>query len=36
MKADGDGFAYSEAKEGLWTEGTAQVALLLELSRRDD
>jgi hypothetical protein len=33
---DGDGFAYSEAKEGLWTEGTAQVALLLELSRRDD
>jgi hypothetical protein len=29
---DGDGFAYSEAKEGLWTEGTAQVALLLELS----
>ncbi len=32
---DGDGFAYSEAKEGLWTEGTAQVALLLELSGRD-
>jgi hypothetical protein len=31
---DGDGFAYSEAKEGLWTEGTAQVALLLELSGR--
>ena len=26
------GFAYSEAKEGLWTEGTAQVALLQELS----
>jgi hypothetical protein len=33
---DEDGFAYSEAKEGLWTEGTAQVALLLELSGRDD
>lgn len=31
---DGDGFAYSEAKEGLWTEGTAQVALLLALSGR--
>jgi hypothetical protein len=33
---DGDGFAYSEAKEGLWTEGTAQVALLLELSGRNE
>jgi hypothetical protein len=33
---DGDGFAYSEAKEGLWTEGMAQVALLLELSGRND
>ena len=33
---DGDGFAYSQAKEGLWTEGTAQVALLLELSGRQD
>ncbi|MES2253949.1 MAG: hypothetical protein V4559_02775 [Pseudomonadota bacterium] len=33
---DGDGFAYSEAKEGLWTEGTAQVALLLALSGRAD
>jgi hypothetical protein len=33
---DGDGFAYSEAKEGFWTEGTAQVALLLQLSGRDD
>ena len=32
----GDGFAYSEAKEGLWTEGTAQVALLLELAGRQD
>ncbi len=32
---DGAGFAYSEAKEGLWTEGTAQVALLLELTGRD-
>ena len=31
----GDGFAYSEAKEGLWTEGTAQVALLLALSGRE-
>jgi len=31
---DGDGFAYSEAKEGLWTEGTAQVALYLILSGR--
>lgn len=26
-----DGYAYSEAKEGIWTEGTAQVALLLSL-----
>ena len=33
---DGGGFAYSEAKEGLWTEGTAQVALLLELSGHND
>jgi hypothetical protein len=32
---DGEGFAYSEAKEGFWTEGTAQVALLMELSGRD-
>lgn len=31
---DGAGFAYSEAKEGLWTEGTAQVALYLTLSGR--
>jgi hypothetical protein len=31
---DGDGFAYSEAKEGFWTEGTAQVALLQALSGR--
>jgi len=30
----GEGFAYSEAKDGVWTEGTAQVALLLELSGR--
>ena len=30
--SDQGGFAYSEAKEGLWTEGTAQVALLEELS----
>jgi hypothetical protein len=31
---DGDGYAYSEAREGLWTEGTAQVALFMELSGR--
>jgi len=30
------GFAYSEARTGVWTEGTAQVALLLELSGRND
>jgi hypothetical protein len=28
------GFAYSEAREGLWTEGTAQAALLMALSGR--
>ena len=33
--ADGDGFSYSQAKEGLWTEGTAQVALYLKLSGGD-
>jgi len=33
---DREEFAYSEAKEGLWTEGTAQVALLLELSGHQD
>jgi hypothetical protein len=33
--SDGGGFAYSQAKEGLWTEGTAQVALLLALSGRE-
>ena len=33
---DGEGFAYGEAKEGLWTEGTAQAALFLELSGRED
>ncbi|MBV9550352.1 MAG: hypothetical protein JO256_11845 [Alphaproteobacteria bacterium] len=32
---DGGGFAYSEAKQGLWTEGTAQVALLMALSNRE-
>jgi hypothetical protein len=32
---DGEGFSYSEAKEGMWTEGTAQVALYLKLSSRD-
>lgn len=26
-----DGYAYSEAKQGVWTEGTAQVGLLLLL-----
>lgn len=31
---DGDGFSYSEAKEGVWTEGTAQVGLLDELLNR--
>ena len=31
---DGAGFAYSQAKEGMWTEGTAQVALYLSLSGR--
>ena len=30
------GYAYSEAREGLWTEGTAQVALLAALSGRRD
>jgi hypothetical protein len=29
------GYAYSEAREGLWTEGTAQAALLLSLLHRD-
>jgi len=33
--SDGDGFAYGEAKDGLWTEGTAQVALLMELTGQD-
>ena len=33
---DEGGFAYSEAKEGLWTEGTAQVALLMALSGHDE
>ncbi|OAI43662.1 hypothetical protein AYO42_01600 [Rhizomicrobium sp. SCGC AG-212-E05] len=32
---DGDGFAYSEAQKGLWTEGTAQVALLYKLTGRE-
>jgi len=31
---DRDGFAYSEAKEGVWTEGTAQAALLMNLMGR--
>jgi hypothetical protein len=34
---DGDGFSYSEARDGTWTEGTAQMLLLMELlGRRDD
>ena len=32
---DGDGFSYSEAKEGMWTEGTAQAALFLTLSGQE-
>jgi hypothetical protein len=31
-----DGYTYSEAGGGLWTEGSAQVALLLKVLRRDD
>jgi hypothetical protein len=27
----GNGFAYSEARDGVWTEGTAQMALLMDL-----
>ncbi len=30
----GDGFAYGEARDGVWTEGTAQMALLLKLLGR--
>jgi hypothetical protein len=33
---DGEGFAYSEAKEGFWAEGVAQVALLIKLSGREE
>lgn len=33
--AQSGGYAYSEAREGLWTEGTAQMALLAALSGRD-
>jgi len=29
------GYAYSEERAGLWTEGTAQAALLMELLHRD-
>ncbi len=32
----GDGFAYGEPTQGLWTEGTAQVALLDRLLGRAD
>jgi hypothetical protein len=31
----GEGFSYGEAKAGFWTEGTAQMALLLALAGRD-
>lgn len=30
--SNGEGFSYSEAAGGFWTEGTAQMALLLRLS----
>ncbi len=33
---DGDGFSYSEVRDGVWTEGTAQMLLLMELLGRDD
>jgi hypothetical protein len=32
--SDEDGYAYSEAKEGVWTEGSAQAALLMSLTGR--
>jgi hypothetical protein len=32
--AQSGGYAYSEARDGLWTEGTAQAALLMELLGR--
>lgn len=35
LLSDDGGYAYSDAKEGLWTEGTAQMALLMRLSGRD-
>jgi hypothetical protein len=35
LKFDG-GYAYSEAGKGVWTEGTAQAALLARLSGRDE
>ena len=35
IKAD-DGFAYSEARDGIWTEGTGQMALVMELLGRSD
>jgi hypothetical protein len=34
--AAGDGFSYGETKGGLWTEGTAQGTLLMELLGRND
>lgn len=32
----GDGFAYGENRSGVWTEGTAQMALLLKLLGRTE
>lgn len=29
------GYAYSEVRDGVWTEGSAQMLLLLKLSKRD-
>ncbi len=34
--AQDGGYAYSEARAGLWTEGTAQAALLMKVLHRDD
>jgi hypothetical protein len=30
------GYAYSEVRDGVWTEGSAQMLLLLKLLKRDD
>jgi hypothetical protein len=34
VRVDG-GFAFGDARGGMWTEGTEQVALVMELSGRD-